>query len=369
MISNAGKGNPFVAHYDWFVAGVGVLALVGAIAFCFFGGNVEEEVADVVGRINAKQAAGSAVAELNIADYASFTNTTKAKSRATFVTSKAKTFFASARRLQCANEKCGRATPERYDEKKNLICSICGYTQEVAKAEVVVDGDGDGMPDAWEIKYGLNPKDPADAALDNDKDAFTNLEECEAKTDPTDKSSHPDYLDSLAVSAPLKETYMPFVFVAANKIPTGWRCEFYDAKQKDDYGRLGRTLTAVIGDPIGKSGYILRNYVPKPPKRVLLKGSVNKKEVDVSEVIVERQQDGKKITLVMAENKKAKPAAVDVQATLTYTRGTVQTFEVVTGTEIVLSEAKYKIVEVRPGEKGVVVIQGPDGKKRTLACP
>ena len=25
------------------------------------------------------------------------------------------------------------------------------------------DTDGDGMPDGWEIKYGLNPLDPADA--------------------------------------------------------------------------------------------------------------------------------------------------------------------------------------------------------------
>ena len=40
------------------------------------------------------------------------------------------------------------------------------------------------MPDAWEQTYGLNPLDPADAALDNDGDGATNLEEFVAGTDP-----------------------------------------------------------------------------------------------------------------------------------------------------------------------------------------
>ena len=34
------------------------------------------------------------------------------------------------------------------------------------------DTDGDGMPDGWEAKYGLNPKDPTDAFLDLDNDGF-----------------------------------------------------------------------------------------------------------------------------------------------------------------------------------------------------
>ena len=37
MISRSGKGNFFAAHYEWLAAGVGILALVGAGAFCFLG--------------------------------------------------------------------------------------------------------------------------------------------------------------------------------------------------------------------------------------------------------------------------------------------------------------------------------------------
>ena len=39
-----------------------------------------------------------------------------------------------------------------------------------------VDTDQDGMPDAWETKYGLNPNDPADATGDFDKTGYTNIE-------------------------------------------------------------------------------------------------------------------------------------------------------------------------------------------------
>jgi len=47
------------------------------------------------------------------------------------------------------------------------------------------DADGDIMPDQWEICYGLNPNNPADADLDPDSDRLTNRDEFFAGTDPT----------------------------------------------------------------------------------------------------------------------------------------------------------------------------------------
>ena len=39
-----------------------------------------------------------------------------------------------------------------------------------------VDSDRDGMPDMWEIYYGLDPYNPADRNDDHTGDGYTNLE-------------------------------------------------------------------------------------------------------------------------------------------------------------------------------------------------
>lgn len=48
-----------------------------------------------------------------------------------------------------------------------------------------LDSDGDGMPDWWEQKYGLDPYDPTDANEDPDGDGLTNFEEYIYGTNPT----------------------------------------------------------------------------------------------------------------------------------------------------------------------------------------
>jgi hypothetical protein len=53
---------------------------------------------------------------------------------------------------------------------------------------VAGDFDGDGMPDAWEMAHGLDPR-VADGADDADSDGMTNLQEYLAGTDPQDPSS------------------------------------------------------------------------------------------------------------------------------------------------------------------------------------
>ena len=56
------------------------------------------------------------------------------------------------------------------------------------------DADGDGMPDAWEATFGLDPDDPSDAALDADADGLSNLQEYLAGTYPVSADSDGDGL-------------------------------------------------------------------------------------------------------------------------------------------------------------------------------
>jgi hypothetical protein len=64
---------------------------------------------------------------------------------------------------------------------------------------ICVDWDGDGMPDDWEILYGLDPT-VDDSMQDYDNDGLTNLEEYENGTDPfntdTDGDGIPDGEDT-----------------------------------------------------------------------------------------------------------------------------------------------------------------------------
>ena len=54
------------------------------------------------------------------------------------------------------------------------------------------DSDADGMPDAWEVSFGLDPFDPNDAAVDSDGDGLTSLQEWRKKTNPNNPDSDGD---------------------------------------------------------------------------------------------------------------------------------------------------------------------------------
>ncbi|HDD60500.1 MAG TPA: hypothetical protein ENF69_06130 [Euryarchaeota archaeon] len=79
------------------------------------------------------------------------------------------------------------------------------------------DYDGDGLPNEWEERYGLDIYNPDDALQDMDGDGLTNLQEFENGTDPfdrdTDDDGHPDGEDAFPtngakwkVEKPVKES-------------------------------------------------------------------------------------------------------------------------------------------------------------------
>ena len=65
------------------------------------------------------------------------------------------------------------------------IEQVGGYPKY--KGKPYKDSDGDGMPDRWEKKYGLNPFDASDAQLDCNGDGYTNIEKYINGIDPRTK--------------------------------------------------------------------------------------------------------------------------------------------------------------------------------------
>ncbi|WP_138223328.1 polysaccharide lyase [Nibricoccus aquaticus] len=92
-----------------------------------------------------------------------------------------------------------KAAAVRYDQKwidemeemvtKGYITDpseVGGYPKYSGKP--YKDTDGDGLPDSWEKKYDLDPKNAADAVLDLNGDGYTNIEEFINGTNPEAKA-------------------------------------------------------------------------------------------------------------------------------------------------------------------------------------
>src|SRR5437870_4653586 len=71
------------------------------------------------------------------------------------------------------------------------------------------------VPNEWFEKYGLPIEDADVLDQDPDNDGFTNLDEWQAGTDPTDKNSHPDYTTTLHLVSATEE---PFAYIFASRI-------------------------------------------------------------------------------------------------------------------------------------------------------
>ena len=358
------NGNFITQHYEWIAATVAVVALAaGAVFFVqALGEDGDSRAAAEVRRIDSRKPSESGVEKADMSLYQLITRTAKAPVRLGDVDPRGYNFLASDRRVFCAIAECRAPIPP--DAK---VCPVCNQAQpEEAAPEVVLDGDNDGLPDEWERKVGLNPTNPDDADEDLDGDGFTNREEYEAGTDPADKNSHPDYLDSLKVKLPLKQTTLPFYLRSYMKTPSGMKLEFFSPKERNDYGTLGRTYSVLANAEIGTTGYVVKGFEQKERTMKIAGGGGATRKVDVSFATIERKADGRQIKVVVSGDK-PKFVPVDVQAVLVYSRGAVKEYVVVQGDKITLNGSEYVVKEIKAQGKGAAVtLEDSTGKARTL---
>ena len=360
MISRNSEGGFFAAHWDWLAAGAGLAALaVGVVMFVTSGGTDPDENADaLVRRLMADKRSETGVKPVEMAQLERALQLATKPPVVAEVAAEGGSFLVSPKRVFCAL--CHKPIPG--DAKK---CPLCKGDQPEPE-KVALDTDGDGLPDDWEKKFGLDAA-TADADADTDADGFTNAEEFAAGTDPSDKKSHPDYFDSLKLVMPLKETVLPFFLEKAENLPGGKiRYYFRDPKAKNDYGGRGRQYNPLEGEEIGKTGFVVKGLEKKTVKVKVAAVKGEKALERPREVLfatVERKEDGKK--LVLRDDEKRTP--VDIQATLAFSRGEPSEFVVVPGTAFKLHGNAYKVVEIKNVGKGAkVTIEDPLGKIRAL---
>jgi hypothetical protein len=120
------------------------------------------------------------------------------------------------------------------------------------------DTDSDGMADAYEVFFGLDPDNSSDAELDSDDDRLSNLQEAFLLTDPFVPDTDRDAFDDAADACPISRAYIewgapqfttgdhydyahPDWFLRAYKSGGAWLCQTLD--ESDGHGAWLATPT------------------------------------------------------------------------------------------------------------------------------
>lgn len=104
------------------------------------------------------------------------------------------------------------------------------------------------IPNKWWIEYRIDPGFADSPLRDGDEDGFTNLEEFNAQTDPTDKRSHPNLIQKLSYvgNESVEWVLRPSGFPSVEKPEPDMGFKYGDSKKK--------TNQVGLADPIPKGG-------------------------------------------------------------------------------------------------------------------
>src|SRR5437868_6107153 len=198
------------------------------------------------------------------------------------------------------------------------------------------------VPNEWLEQFGLPIADADVLEQDPDNDGFSNLEEWQGHTNPTDRNSHPEYYTKLKLKSAVEE---PFRLVFSSWVGDTYGINTIDLKQPTQFLRVGDTIKGTRF----KIVKFLKKYEPN-------KYGTN---VDVSELTLEQVETKEQLTLIK-EKVAMSPESV---ATFVYTWGGRQEFQVRKDQEFSLKpqvQIKYKLVDVDPAKAVIVNTQKPN---------
>ncbi len=199
------------------------------------------------------------------------------------------------------------------------------------------------VPNEWFEKYALPIEDADVLDQDPDNDGFSNFDEWQGGTDPTDKNSHPDYVTKLHLVSATEE---PFRYIFSSRIKNTFGINTIDQSEPTQFLK--------VGDVIRGTDFKIVKFTEK---RARNQYGTN---VDVSEMLLEHPQSHAQVTLVK-EQVATSPQSV---ATFVYTWGGRREFDVRKDQQFPLATAEgkqtYKLIDVQPDKAVIVNTQNPN---------
>ena len=198
------------------------------------------------------------------------------------------------------------------------------------------------VPNEWLEQFGLPIADADVLTQDPDGDGFSNLDEWQFHTNPTDKNSHPEYLTKLKMKSFARE---PFRMRFDSWVGDTYGINTTDLKEPTQFLKLG--------DTIHGTQFKIVKFTEKSEVNSI--GT----NIDVSELLLEHESTKEQLTLVK-EKTAISPESV---ANFVYSWGTPREFPVRKDQEFSLpphDEIKYKLVDVQPDKAVIINTQKPE---------
>jgi hypothetical protein len=198
------------------------------------------------------------------------------------------------------------------------------------------------VPNDWFEQYALAIEDADALEQDPDGDGFSNLDEWQGGTNPTNKDSHPDYLTKLHLVSATEESF-PYMF--SSWVGGTFAINAIDQSEPTQFLKKG--------DVIRGTDFKIVKFTEKHDRNQY--GT----RIDVSELFLEHRDSNAQVTLVK-EKVATSPQSV---ATFVYTWGGRREFEVRKDREFSLKpveEISYKLIDVQSNKAVIVNTETPN---------
>lgn len=198
------------------------------------------------------------------------------------------------------------------------------------------------VPNEWLNQFELPIADADVLSQDPDTDGYTNLEEWQGRTNPSDKNSHPPFIAKLKMKGFARE---PFRLVFASQAGETFTINTTDLKEPTQFLKIGDTISGVP--------FKIINFEEKREPNPATGG-----ELDVSELTLENPDTKEQLKLVK-EKVMISPQSI---ATFVYLWGERREFSVKKDQEFSLppqTDIKFKLIDVQPNKAVIVNVEKP----------